>query len=211
MVDGAQLVPHEPVDVQELDCDFLAFSGHKMLGPMGIGCLYGKLDLLDNMQPFLYGGEMIEYVYEQSSTFERSPMRFEAGTQDVGGVVGLAAACDYLEKWGMNEIHEYELELTNYALERLREIDFIKLYYPTDAPGGAAITFNIEDVHPHDVATIMDASNVAVRSGHHCAMPLHTALKEVATCRASFAFYNTFSEADQFIDALYGVRKLLGY
>lgn len=211
LVDAAQLAAHAPVDVTQMDCDFLALSGHKMLAPMGIGALYAKMELLEQMQPFLYGGDMIEYVYEDHSTYAEVPMKFEAGTQNVGGVVGLSAAIDYLDALGMDNVFAYEHALTSHALDELKKLDFIDLYFARTGQTGSAITFNIKDIHPHDVATIMDARDVAVRSGHHCAMPFHTKLCLAATCRASFSFYNTKEEVDAFIDALHGVREVLGY
>ncbi len=212
VIDGAQSVPHMKVDVKDLDADFFAFSGHKMLGPMGIGVLYGKEEILLKMPPFLTGGDMIEYVTEQEATFAELPYKFEAGTQNVEGAVGLAAAIDYLESIGLDNIEEYERQLTSYTLNKLKEIPYISLYGPKDVNHkGGIISFNIKDIHPHDVASIIDTYGVAVRSGHHCAQPLMKYLGIQASCRASFYFYNTFEEADKFIDSIKNVRKWLGY
>lgn len=212
IVDGAQSVPHMKVDVKDLDADFFAFSGHKMLGPMGIGVLYGKEKILLETPPFLTGGDMIEYVTEQEATFAELPHKFEAGTQNVEGAVGLAAAIDYLEAIGLDEIEEYERQLTSYTLDKLKEIPYVSLYGPKDVNlRGGIISFNIKDVHPHDVASIIDTYGVSVRSGHHCAQPLMKYLGIQASCRASFYFYNTFEEADKFIDSIKNVRKWLGY
>lgn len=203
VLDAAQLIPHKRVDVQELDCDFLVFSGHKMIAPMGIGVLYGKEELLNNMTPFLYGGEMIEYVYEDHSTFAKAPARFEAGTVNVGGAVGLKAAIEYMEKIGLDSIFEREEAIADYAYENMKEMDFVEMYYPRDKNHrGSNISFNIKNVHPHDAASILDSFGIAVRSGHHCAMPLHKCLKLNSSCRASFAFYNTKEEIDYFIEKL---------
>ena len=210
MVDGAQLVPHEKVDVRDMDCDFLAFSGHKMLAPFGIGVLYGKKDLFDRMSPFLRGGEMIEYVYDQESTFAPLPYKFEAGTQNVGGVVGLTAAIDYMDAIGMDKIERYEKALGEYCARELRKREDVVVYHPVHAPRGAAVAFNIKEVHPHDVSTIMDSEGVAIRSGHHCAQQLHRSLGITASCRASFAFYNTKEEVDHFLASITVVRKTMG-
>lgn len=212
LIDGAQSAPHMKVDVKELDADFFVFSGHKMLGPMGIGVLYGKEEILLKTPPFLTGGDMIEYVTEQDATFAELPYKFEAGTQNVEGAVGLAAAIDYLEDIGLDNIEEYERQLTSYALDKLKEIPYVNLYGPKDVSlRGGIISFNIEDVHPHDVASIIDTYGVSVRSGHHCAQPLMKFLGIQASCRASFYFYNTFEEVDKLIDSIKHVRKWLGY
>lgn len=212
IIDGAQSVPHMKVDVQDLDADFLVFSGHKMLGPMGIGVLYGKEEILENMPPFLMGGDMIEYVEEQSTTFAELPHRFEAGTPNVEGAVGLAAAIDYINEIGLDNICKYEKELTAYALEKLREIPYVKIYGPLDLENrGGVISFELEGCHPHDVSTIVDSYGVAIRAGHHCAQPLMKFLKAPATSRVSFYFYNTKEEIDVFIESLPKVRKWLGY
>lgn len=212
IVDGAQSVPHMKVDVQDLNADFLVFSGHKMLGPMGIGVLYGKEKLLEKMPPFLMGGDMIEYVEEQATTFAELPRKFEAGTPNVGGAVGLMAAIDYIEKIGFENIQKQELELTAYALEKLKKMPNVRIYGPLDMRyRGAVISFSLDGCHPHDVSTIVDTYGVALRAGHHCAQPLMKFLKAPATSRISFYFYNTKEEVDIFIDSLKTVRKWLGY
>ena len=211
VVDGSQSVAHMKVDVQALDADFFAFSGHKMLSPMGIGVLYGKYGILDHMQPFLFGGDMIEYVEEQESSYAEVPARFEAGTQNVGGAAGLAAAIDYLEGVGFDRIEAIEKDLVDYAMTKLREMDFIELYgceSRRDNKTGI-ITFNVKDVHPHDVATILDSQGVAVRAGHHCAQPLMKYLGQNATCRASFYLYNTRADIDRWLAALTKVRRVM--
>ncbi len=210
IVDGAQLIPHVKTDVKDIDCDFLAFSGHKMFSPMGIGVLYGKYELLDKLEPFNYGGDMIEYVYEQESTFQEPPIKFEAGTPNVGGVLGLKAAIEYVEKIGMDEIFAYEHELTSYAYDLIKDIPNIKIFYPTNGKAGSVISFTFTDIHPHDIATILDSKGIAVRSGHHCAMPLHGYLGISATARASFSIYNTKEEAEIFAKELKNVRKVMG-
>ena len=213
VVDGSQSVAHQKVDVQDIDADFFAFSGHKMLSPMGIGVLYGKYDILDAMPPFLMGGDMIEYVQEQDTTFAELPAKFEAGTQNVGGAAGLQAAIDYLGKIGFDRIEAIEKELVDYALPQLRELPYIELYGcdSTRDNKTGIIAFNVKDVHPHDVATILDSTGVAVRAGHHCAQPLHRYLGLNASCRASFYLYNTKEDVDRWIAALKKVRKVLGY
>ncbi|WP_294153356.1 cysteine desulfurase [uncultured Selenomonas sp.] len=213
VVDGSQSVAHQKVDVQDIDADFFAFSGHKMLSPMGIGVLYGKYDILDAMPPFLMGGDMIEYVQEQDTTFAELPAKFEAGTQNVGGAAGLQAAIEYLGKIGFDRIEAIEQELVDYALPQLRELPYIELYGcdSTRDNKTGIIAFNVKDVHPHDVATILDSTGVAVRAGHHCAQPLHRYLGLNASCRASFYLYNTKEDVDRWIAALKKVRKVLGY
>ena len=213
IVDGSQSVPHIAVDVQAMDADFFAFSGHKMLSPMGIGVLYGKYDILDAMPPFLFGGDMIEYVGEQETTYAELPAKFEAGTQNVSGASGLIAAIDYLEKVGFDRIEAIERDLLAYALPKLRELPFVELYGCDSARDNKTgiITFNVKDIHPHDVASILDSYGVAIRAGHHCAQPLMRYLGQNATCRASFYLYNTHEDVDQFIDALKKVRAVLGY
>lgn len=212
VVDGAQSVPHMKVDVRDLDADFLVFSGHKLMAPMGIGVLYGKRDILNKMPPFLYGGDMIEYVEEQESTFAELPYKFEAGTQNVEGAIGLMAAIEYIEEVGFEYINKREEDLTSYALEKLKEIPYVNIVGPLDMKNrGAVISFNIEGVHPHDVATIMDSYGVALRAGHHCAQPLMKYLNLNSTARVSFYFYNTKEEVDIFVDNLKSVRKWLGY
>lgn len=212
VVDGSQSVPHMAVDVQELDADFFVFSGHKMLSPMGIGVLYGKEELLNDMPPFLMGGDMIDYVEEQHTDYAPLPAKFEAGTQNVGGAAGLSAAIDYLNRVGFEYIEKQEKELTEYAISRMKEMDYIELYGcdSTRDNKTGIVTFNVKDVHPHDVSTIMDAHGVAIRAGHHCAQPLMIYLKQNATCRASFYFYNSKEDVDKFIEALSKVRGVLG-
>ncbi len=213
VVDGSQSVAHQKVDVQDIDADFFAFSGHKMLSPMGIGVLYGKYDILDDMPPFLMGGDMIEYVQEQDTTFAELPAKFEAGTQNVGGAAGLRAAIEYLDRIGFDRIEAIEKSLVDYALPQLKELPYIDLYGcdTTRDNKTGIIAFNVKDVHPHDVATILDSTGVAVRAGHHCAQPLHRYLGLNASCRASFYLYNTKEDVDRWIAALKKVRKVLGY
>ena len=203
VVDASQSIPHMKIDVQKMDADFLVFSGHKMLAPLGIGVLYGKREILNKMNPFLMGGDMIEYVYEQDTTFAPLPNRFEAGTQNVEGVVGLGAAIDYIEKIGYDKIAEIEEEVVEYARKKLQELDFITLYMsPNKENHQAVISFNINGVHPHDVASILDSHGVCVRSGNHCAQPLMRFLGIDSTCRASFYFYNTKEDVDKLVEAL---------
>lgn len=209
VVDGAQSVPHIPVDVQNLDADFLAFSGHKMLSPMGIGVLYGKKRLLDEMPPFLSGGDMIEYVEEQNTTYAELPQKFEAGTQNVGGAAGLSAAIDYLRGVGFDTIEQIERDLTTYAINELKKLPYIELYGCDAENKIGIVSFNVKDVHPHDVATILDAEGVAIRAGHHCAQPLIKYLGQNATCRASFYFYNTKNDVERLIDAIQKVRGIM--
>ncbi|MEK6946595.1 MAG: cysteine desulfurase [Nanoarchaeota archaeon] len=208
VVDGAQSVPHMPVDVRQLDADFLAFSGHKMLGPTGIGVLYGKKELLEEMQPFLYGGEMINEVTFKYTTFNQLPWKFEAGTMNIAEAVGLSAAIDYLKKIEMENIRNHDKELADYAMAKLKEISWITTYGPKER--GAVISFNVKGVHAHDVAQILDSEGIAVRAGHHCCMPLMSVLKVPATARASFYLYNTKKEIDSFIEALHKVKKIFG-
>lgn len=212
IVDCAQSIPHFQVNVKELDADFIAFSGHKMLGPMGVGVLYGKEELLDQMPPFMFGGDMIEYVYEQDATFAPLPAKFEAGTQNVGGALGIAEAAKYIQKVGYENIKEIESTLVRYTLKKLNEIPYVTVY--GDREGGnrcGVISFNVQDAHPHDVASILDADGVAIRAGHHCAQPLMRYLGVNATCRASFYFYNTLEDVNIFIESLKKVRGWLGF
>jgi len=203
VVDASQSIPHMKIDVQKLDADFLVFSGHKMLAPLGIGVLYGKKELLNKMNPFLMGGDMIEYVYEQDTTFAPLPNKFEAGTQNVEGVVGLGAAIDYIEKIGYDNIRKLEDDVVSYARERLSELDFITLYMTSNKENHqGVISFNINGVHPHDVASILDNNGVCVRSGNHCAQPLMRFLGIDSTCRASFYFYNTRDDVDRLVEGL---------
>ena len=203
IVDASQSIPHMKIDVQELDADFLVFSGHKMLAPLGIGVLYGKREILNNMTPFLMGGDMIEYVYEQNTTFAPLPNKFEAGTQNVEGVVGLGAAIDYIEKIGYEKIKKIEHELVSYARQELSKLDYLTLYItPNMDNHSGVISFNIKGVHPHDVASILDTNGVCVRSGNHCAQPLMRYLGIDSTCRASFYIYNTKEDVDNLVKAL---------
>ena len=203
VVDASQSIPHMKLDVQELDADFVVFSGHKMLAPLGIGVLYGKKSILDKMTPFLMGGDMIEYVYEQETTFASLPNKFEAGTQNVEGVIGLAAAIDYIEKIGYERIQEIEKEVVGYAKQELAKLDFLETYYTqNDENHMGVISFNIKGVHPHDTASVLDSYNVAVRSGNHCAQPLLRYLGKDSTCRASFYIYNTKKDVDNLVEAL---------
>lgn len=212
IVDGSQSTPHMKVDVQALDADFYVFSAHKLMGPMGIGVLYGKKELLEAMPPYLLGGDMIEYVYEQEATFAPLPFKFEAGTQNVEGAVGLRAAIDYIKKIGIDNITEHENMLTSYALERLLNTPYVNIIGPKNMENrGGIISFTIDDVHPHDTASILDSYGVAIRSGHHCAQPLMRFLGLPATSRASFYLYNTKEDVDQLIDGIRNVRKWLGY
>ena len=203
ILDASQSIPHMKLDVQDLDCDFAVFSGHKMLAPLGIGVLYGKRELLNKMSPFLMGGDMIEYVYEQDTTFAPLPNKFEAGTQNVEGVIGLGAAIDYIEELGYEKIQEIEKEVVKYAREELSKLDYLTLYLtPNEENHSGVISFNINGVHPHDVASILDSEGVCVRSGNHCAQPLMRFLGIDSTCRASFYFYNTKEDVDKLVKAL---------
>ena len=212
VMDGAQSVPHSVTDVQDLDVDFLAFSGHKMLAPFGIGVLYGKEALLKEMPPFLSGGEMIEYVTLDSITYAELPHKFEAGTVNAGGAVGLAAAIDYLESIGLDAIEERELELTRMALEGMKVIPHITVLGSDLAEEHHGIlTFKIDGVHPHDIAAIIADANVAVRAGHHCAEPLHHFIGIPSTTRASLMFYNTEEEVQRLLDVMKQIRPMMGY
>ena len=203
VVDATQSIQHMSIDVQELDVDFLVFSGHKMLAPLGIGVLYGKKELLNKMNPFLMGGDMIEYVYEQETTYAPLPNKFEAGTQNVEGVIGLSAAVDYIEKIGYDNIQKIEKELTDYAMDKLSKLDYLDLYVtPNKENHSGVISFNIKGVHPHDVASILDSEGVCVRSGNHCAQPLLRYMGLDSTCRASFYIYNTKEDVDKLVKAL---------
>ena len=210
LVDGAQAVPHLPVDVKELDCDLLAASGHKMLGPTGIGFLYGKRGLLEEMEPFLYGGDMIETVTLEGASWNSLPWKFEAGTANIAGGIGLATAVDYLEGLGMERVYRHERRLLEYAWERLSRVEGLTLYGPPpeEIERLGIVTFNLEGVHPHDVATVLDSEGIAVRSGHHCAQPLMARLGMEFAVRASFYIYNTEEEVDRLIAALEGAREI---
>ncbi len=203
IVDASQSIPHMKIDVQDLDADFLVFSGHKMLAPLGIGVLYGKREILNKMTPFLMGGDMIEYVYEQETTYAPLPNKFEAGTQNVEGVVGLGAAIDYIQNIGYDKMQELENDVLAYARQELSKLDFLTLYMtPNEKNHSSVISFNIKGVHPHDVASILDSEGVCVRSGNHCAQPLMRFLGIDSTCRASFYFYNTKEDVDRLVHAL---------
>lgn len=208
VVDGAQSAPHMKIDVQDLDCDFYAFSGHKMTGPTGIGVLYGKKELLEKMEPVEFGGEMIDFVDLYESTWKELPWKFEGGTPIIAGAIGLGAAIDFLESIGMENIEAHEKALAQYALERLQEVDGITVYGPKERAG--VVTFNLSDIHPHDVATVLDAEGIAVRAGHHCAQPLMKWLNVTATARASFYLYNTKEEVDALVKALIKTKEYFG-
>jgi cysteine desulfurase / selenocysteine lyase len=205
VVDAAQSVPHMPVDVKDLDCDFMAFSGHKMLGPTGIGVLYGKEEVLENTEPLLYGGDMISEVSFEDAKWNDLPWKFEAGTPNIAGAVGLGAAVDYLTNIGLENIQEREKVLTEVAIKKLQEIEGLTIYGPVDNRGGL-ISFNIDGVHPHDVSALLDSEGIAVRGGHHCAMPLAKLLSITGSVRVSFYFYNTIEEIEKFAEVLAGIR-----
>ncbi|SMF37881.1 cysteine desulfurase [Paenibacillus barengoltzii] len=209
VVDGAQSTPHMKVDVQELDVDFYAFSGHKMCAPTGIGVLYGKKQLLEAMEPIEYGGEMIDDVGLYESSWKELPWKFEGGTPIIAGAVGLAAAIDFLEAIGLEEIHRHEAKLATYAMNRLSEIEGLTLYGPREREVGL-ITFNLLDIHPHDVATVLDASGIAIRAGHHCCQPLMRWLEASATARASLYLYNTEQDIDRLAEALIQTKEYFG-
>ena len=203
VVDGAQAAPHMKVDVQQLDCDFYAFSGHKMVGPTGIGVLYGKKELLNKMEPVEFGGEMIDFVGLYESTWKELPWKFEGGTPIIAGAVGLGAAIDYLEEIGMDNIEKHEQHLAEYAMKKMSEVEGITIYGPLEPEKRASlITFNLNDVHPHDLATVLDMHGIAVRAGHHCCQPLMKWLDVSATARASFYIYNTEEDVDRLVDGL---------
>lgn len=212
VLDGAQSAPHKEIDVQDLDCDFFAFSGHKMCSMGGIGVLYGKEELLNDMEPFLMGGDMIEVVKEQETTFAELPAKFEAGTQYVEGAVGLVAAIHYVKAIGFDEIRAQEKKLVARCLKGMQKLPFIHIIGPTNPEEKEGlVAFEVEGVHPHDVAQILSQDGICIRTGHHCAEPLHTYLGINASCRASFYFYNTEEEVDYFLEKLKDVRKVMGY
>ncbi len=208
-VDGAQGAPHKKIDVQDLDCDFYAFSSHKMCGPTGVGVLYGKRALLEQMEPFEYGGEMIDYVDLYDSTWKELPWKFEGGTPIIGGVIAFGAAIDFLNEIGMDNIERHEKQLVSYAMEQMREIEGLTIYGPQENRS-SLITFNLSDVHPHDLATVLDSHGIAVRAGHHCAQPLMRWLQVTATARASFYLYNTEEEVDVFVAGLKKTKEYFG-
>lgn len=211
VVDGAQLVPHRPVDVETLGVDFVAFSAHKMLGPTGIGAMWGRMERLEEMEPTEGGGEMINTVDRHESTWAPVPHKFEAGTPPIAEAIGFGAAVEYLEAVGMDTIAKHEQELTAYALERLSEIPDLTIYGPKDVEArGGAVSFELGDIHPHDIATILDQDGIAIRAGHHCARPLMKYLGIPATARASFYLYNVPDEVDALVESLYKARKLFG-
>jgi cysteine desulfurase/selenocysteine lyase len=207
-VDGAQSVPTRPVDVEEIGADFLAFSGHKMLGPTGIGCLYGKKHVLEEMEPYLYGGEMIRSVTYEDSTWEDLPWKFEAGTPLIAQGVALSAACDYLDEIGMNAVQRHESLLAEYAYDRLSEYDDVEIYGPPGTDRGGLVGFNIDSVHAHDLSSILNDYGVALRAGDHCTQPLHNKMGVPASARASFYIYNTREEVDQLGEAVDGARDI---
>jgi cysteine desulfurase/selenocysteine lyase len=210
LFDAAQSVPHLPVDVQHLDCDFFAFSGHKMLGPTGVGILYAKSQILENMNPYQGGGEMINSVWLEDATWNEIPHKFEAGTPNIAGAIGLAKAVEYLEEIGMVNLTLYEQELTTYALEKMGKIDGMKIYGAAPERGGV-ISFNLGDIHPHDLSHFLDQQGIAVRAGHHCAQPVMRKLNIAATTRVSFYFYNTKEEIDYLVDKLKEAKEFFAY
>jgi cysteine desulfurase / selenocysteine lyase len=209
LVDGAQGAPHMKVDVQDLDCDFYAFSGHKMCAPTGIGVLYGKRELLEEMEPVEFGGEMIDFVSLQDSTWKELPWKFEGGTPIIAGAIGLGAAIDFLEDVGMDNILDHEQKLADYVMDRLSTVEDVKIYGPEHR--AALVTFNLGDVHPHDVATALDSFGIAVRAGHHCAQPLMKWLNVTATARASFYLYNTEDDVEKLVDGLLKTKEFFGH
>jgi cysteine desulfurase/selenocysteine lyase len=210
VVDGAQSTPHMKIDVRDLDCDFFAFSAHKMCGPTGIGVLYGKKELLEQMEPVEFGGEMIDHVDLHDSTWKELPWKFEGGTPIIAGAVGLAAAIDFLQEIGLDAIERHEKQLAQYAVEQLSKLEGIALYGPHKNRVGL-VTFNLDDVHPHDVATVLDTEGIAVRAGHHCCQPLMRWLKVTATARASFYLYNTEQDVDQLVKGLQRAKEYFGH
>lgn len=209
LVDAAQSVPHIPIDVQYLDCDFLVFSGHKMLGPTGIGVLYAKEKILQQVEPFLYGGDMIKEVYQEYSVWNDLPWKFEAGTPNIAGVIGLKRAIEYLKEVGLSNIHEYEKKLLAYALSELKKLPSLKLFGPLDPEKqGGILSFIMEGVHPHDIAALLDQDGIAIRAGHHCSMPLMERLKVPATARISFYLYNTEEDIARLVTSLKKVHKI---
>ena len=211
LVDGAQSVPHMPVDVQALDCDFLVFSGHKMCGPTGIGVLYGRRDLLEQMPPFMGGGDMIREVHMDGSRWNSLPWKFEAGTPAIAEAIGLGAAVDYLSELAMPWVREQEHALVNYAVEKLSQVEGLRIIGPDGDQRGGVVAFTLDDIHPHDIAAILDSEGIAIRAGHHCAQPIHDHFGIVATARASFYFYNTFEEVDRLVAAMEKVQSVFSF
>lgn len=211
VADGAQAAPHMKIDVQDLDVDFLGFSGHKMCGPTGIGVLYGKKEHLEKMEPIEFGGEMIDFVGLYESTWKELPWKFEGGTPIIAGAIGLGAAIDFLTDIGLDKIAEHEHKLAGYAMDQLETIDGLKIFGPRDPMKRCGlVTFNLDDVHPHDVATVLDMNGIAVRAGHHCAQPLMKCLQQVATARASFYLYNTEEDIDRLVAGLRSAKEYFG-
>jgi len=211
LVDGAQSVPHMPIDVQDMDCDFLAFSSHKMLGPTGVGVLYGKRDILNAMDPFLGGGEMIKRVTYETSTYADLPHKYEAGTPNIADVIAFGAAIDYLQGLGMEAVRAHEAEITQYCIDRLSAVDGVTVYGPKDAAErGGAVAFNYGALHPHDLSQVLDQHGIAIRAGHHCAQPLMKWMGVVATARASFYLYNRKDEVDALIDGIRASDRIFG-
>jgi len=210
LIDGAQGVPHEPTDVQDIGCDFYAFSGHKMLGPTGVGVLYGKKEMLNDMPPFLGGGDMIKSVSFEEARWNDLPWKFEAGTPAIAEGIALGVAIDYLKSLGMTKIRNYENELALYAMDKLKDVNDIEIYGHLAEERGGIVSFNLKDVHPHDVASVLSSENIAIRAGHHCAQPLHDRLGVSASSRASFYIYNTTEEIDALVNGLKKARKIYG-
>ncbi len=212
LIDGAQSVPHLPVNIRNLDADFMAFSAHKMLGPTGIGILYGKEEILNSMDPFMYGGEMINEVRYDYADWNELPWKFEAGTPNIAGAVGFSPALDYLNNIGMQNVRLHEIELLSYALEKMRTLSYVRIFGPMDIESrGGAISFECDGIHPHDLATFLDSNGIAIRAGHHCAQPLMKRLGVIATARVSFYIYNTRDEIDVFIEALKDARRYFSH
>jgi cysteine desulfurase/selenocysteine lyase len=211
VIDGTQAVPHIPVNLKDLNPDFYVFSGHKLLAPMGVGILYGRKELLNKMPPFLYGGDMIDYVQEQETEFADIPAKFEGGTQNVGAIAGLGAAIDYLDGIGMETLCRQEQELALYAIEKMAALPYIELVGGTENERIGVVSFNVQEVHPHDVASILDKDRICIRAGNHCAQPLLTYMGYSSVCRVSFYLYNTKEEIDYLVEKLKGVRRWLGY
>jgi cysteine desulfurase / selenocysteine lyase len=210
LLDAAQTVPRLTVDVQDIDCDFMVFSGHKTLAPNGIGALYAKREILENMEPFMGGGDMIQEVKLRESKWNELPWKFEAGTPAIEQGIALGTAIDYLESLGMGSIRNYESQIIAYAMEHLSEIDGIEIYGPPSKMRGGLISFNLADIDPHDIAAVLDYDGIAIRAGHHCAQPLHEKMGIKTSARASFCFYNTMEEVDKLVNGLYKAKKVLG-